>query len=80
MSTNRIFKFLFAGSLLVGATFLVQNVVAKASDEPKVDHVFHTPPMSDYVPVDHVFHTPPMSDYVPVDHVFHTPPMSDYVP
>ena len=80
MFTNRFFKLLSAGLLLVVAAFLVKGTIARASNEPSVDPAFHTPPMSDYVPVDNSFHTPPMSDYVPVDRSFHTPPMSDYVP
>jgi hypothetical protein len=80
MFNNRIIKLIVAGMLLVAVTFLVQDVVARAGNEPAVDPVFHTPPMSDYsAPVDNVFHTPPMSDYsTAVDNVFHTPPMSDY--
>lgn len=80
MYTNRFVKFTATVLVIAAVTLLVQNTVARAGNEPEVDHTFHTPPMSDYTPVDHVFHTPPMSDYTPVDHVFHTPPMSDYSP
>src|SRR5215216_7997024 len=68
MFTNRFFKLLFAGLILVAVAFLVKGTVARASNVSSVDPAFHTPPMSDYVPpVDYSFHTPPMSDYVPVD-------------
>ena len=66
MFTNRFFKLLLAGLLLVVTGLLVQDAVARASNAAMVDPAFHTPPMSDYVPpVDHTFHTPPMSDYKP---------------